>query len=609
MEAGRTPSAVVVASKHAVRSTLTKVWHILSHAERRGAIVLLALMMVGMGFEMLGVGLVVPVMSVLASPESFVDSERLPWFSATLAGATNAELALWAMAALVFIYTLKTIFLAYLGWRQARFTYAIMAQVSQRLFGVYLAQPYTFHLQRNSAQLIRNAMTETQIFALSVVGPALSLLAELLVFIGLFTLLVYLEPVGALIVFGVLGIAAGGFFQAVRKPITRWGCARQHHEGQRIQRLQQGLGAAKDVILLGRTGEFLDQYRTHSAASARVAGLQTVVSLLPRLWLELLAVIGMAILVLTMVAQGKQVSEVLPVLGVFAAAALRLIPSVNRVLVALSSLRYGLPVIETLHAEMHLVGTEARAGVRGPRGRFQRGLRLDDVGYRYPGARGPALVGISLEVGRGETVGFIGASGAGKSTLVDVLLGLLEPTEGAVLVDGADIRADRRGWQDQIGYVPQDIFLTDDTLRRNIAFGLPDDEISEEAVLRAVHAAQLEGFIAHLPEGLGTVVGERGVRLSGGQRQRIGIARALYHDPPVLVLDEATSALDNKTEADVMDAIRALHGVKTIMIVAHRLTTVAHCDRIYRLGQGHLLAEGPPEALLGVAQPSAGVAT
>lgn len=574
-----------------------KIWRIFTASERRGAIGLLMLMIIGMGFEMLGVGLIVPVMSLLSNPNAFVNTPALTDLAPVLGGSTTTELVIWAMAALILAYAMKTLFLIYLGWRHSRFSYGIMAQVSQRLFAVYLRQPYTFHLQRNSAQLIRNAVTETQIFAVSVIGPGFGILAEALVFIGLCTLMIYFEPVGAMIVIGVLGAAGGGFYWIVRKPIARWGNARQHHEGLRIQQLQQGLGAAKDVILLGRAGDFLEQYRTHSTISARVAGLQSVVSQLPRLWLEFLAVLGMAVLVLGMVAQGKDLTAILPVLGLFAAAALRLIPSVNRLLIALNSLRYGYPVVEALSSELQLT-PPAPATPQSNGAPFQHDLSLEHITYHYPGTAESALSDLSLQVRCGETVGFMGASGAGKSTLVDVILGLLEPVQGTVLVDGADIRANLRNWQDQIGYVPQDIFLTDDTLRRNIAFGLPDEQIDTGAVLRAVRAAQLEDFVARLPEGLETVVGERGVRLSGGQRQRIGIARALYHDPPVLVLDEATSALDTQTEVGVMEAIRALHGAKTILIVAHRLSTVAHCDRIYRLGLGRIQDEGSPAIML-----------
>jgi ABC-type multidrug transport system fused ATPase/permease subunit len=275
----------------------------------------------------------------------------------------------------------------------------------------------------------------------------------------------------------------------------------------------------------------------------------------------------------------------------FAAAAFRIMPSVNRVLGAVQSLRYGLPVIDVLHAELNLV-TPKVAAPQSPAAPFCASLELSQITYTYPLAAEPALKDISLTIRVGESVGFIGESGAGKSTLVDILLGLLNSDMGNVRVDGQDIQSNLRNWQDQIGYVPQLIFLTDDTLRRNVAYGLPAEQIDEAAVWRSISSAQLEQFVNELPLGLDTLVGERGVRLSGGQRQRIGIARALYHNPAVLVLDEATSALDVTTERGVMDAVRSLRGGKTLIIVAHRLSTLEHCDHLFRLKRGRLVAEG-----------------
>jgi ABC-type multidrug transport system fused ATPase/permease subunit len=362
-----------------------------------------------------------------------------------------------------------------------------------------------------------------------------------------------------------------------------------------MQHLRQGLGGAKDVKLLGREATFLDAFQTHNVRSAQVNQYQAMTQMLPRLWLELLAVAGLATLVVAMLAQGREMTAVMPTLGLFAAAAFRLMPSVNRVLNSLQVLRYCMPVVDVLHEELKLAPPEppTRSG-KSPS--LMSEIRLDDVEFTYPTGATPALSGVSLAVRKGESVGFVGPSGSGKSTLVDIVLGLLTPDTGTVLVDGADIQGDLRAWQDQIGYVPQSIYLTDDTLRRNVAFGLPDDAIDEAAVRRAIRAAQLEEFVASLPLGFDTLVGEQGVRLSGGQRQRIGIARALYHDPAVLVLDEATSALDTATEKGVIEAVTALHGRKTVLIVAHRLSTVAHCDRLFRLEQGRVVAETAPSS-------------
>lgn len=578
-------------------AAIRKVWGMLTTDERRNAMVLLALMVVGMAFETLGIGLVIPAIGLLTQPDFIKDSPGLRRLVEGSGNPGNPGLITGAMVGLLAIYLLKTVFLAFLAWRQAGYAFHLQARMSQSLFATYLRQPYTFHLQRNSAQLIRNAVNEMNVFTFNVATPIMTLAAEALVLPGVCILLLVVEPFGTVIVVSILGVIAWGFHALSHGRIASWGEARQHHEGLRIQHLQQGLGGAKDVKLLGREAEFLDQYALHNLESARVGQRQLTVQQLPRLFLELLAVTGLSTLVLTMIARGRDPVTILPVLGLFAAAAFRLLPSINRVLGSLQSLRYGLATVNTLHEELNLA--IPGAGTRDvPAHPLRETLELDRVTYTYPGAPAPAIRSLSLTIRRGESVGFIGGSGAGKSTLIDVLLGLLDPDSGQVHADGRDIRRSLRGWQDQIGYVPQSIYLTDDTLRRNVAFGLASSQIDERAVLRAIRAAQLEDFVQSLPQGLDTTVGERGVRLSGGQRQRIGIARALYHDPATLVLDEASSSLDYATEREVMQAVRALQGTKTIIIVAHRLSTVEHCDRLYRLEGGRLVETGTPLTML-----------
>jgi ABC-type multidrug transport system fused ATPase/permease subunit len=578
-------------------STARKIWSALTAAEQRSAVVLLCLMLIGMVLETLGAGLVVPALALITQRDFAGHYPALQPVFQALGNPSQESLVIGGMLTLVGVYLVKAVFLAFLAWRQTCFAFGVQAQLSQQLFTVYLCQPYTFHLRRNSAQLISNAITEVTMFIQNGMIPGMLLLTESLVVLGLCSLLLVVEPLGALIVVGVLGTASWGFHRLTRGCITRWGEARQHHDGLRMQHLQQGLGGAKDVKMLGRESDFLAQYRMHNTESARVGGLHGTVQQFPRLWLELLAVSGLAILVISMLVQDRALEAVLPTLGLFAAGAFRLLPSINRILGAMQSLRYGLPVIDLLHEELNLAIPKV-ADSRSPVTPFREGLELSRVTYAYPGAAEPALKDISLAVQRGESVGFVGASGAGKSTLVDILLGLLTPDTGEMRVDGKDIQGNLRNWQDQIGYVPQAIFLTDDTLRRNVAFGLANEQIDDVAVQHAIRAAQLEEFATSLPDGLETFVGERGIRLSGGQRQRIGIARALYHDPPVLVLDEATSALDTATEGGVIQAVTALQGTKTIIIVAHRLSTVEHCNRLYRLHEGKLVEYGTANTMV-----------
>jgi ABC-type multidrug transport system fused ATPase/permease subunit len=290
--------------------------------------------------------------------------------------------------------------------------------------------------------------------------------------------------------------------------------------------------------------------------------------------------------------------DIIPVLGLFVAAAFRLLPSLSRILSALHSLNYSSSVTNMLEKEVKLEVQEGCLKEKIDGSKFQDNIQLDNIKFTYPSSSKETLNKISINIGCMESIGFVGTSGAGKSTIIDIILGLLKPDSGRILVDGADIQNDLRGWQSQIGYVPQSVYLTDDTLRNNVAFGLSDENIDDNAVWHAIKAAQLEELVTGQPKGLKTVVGERGVLLSGGQRQRIGIARALYNSPSILVLDEATSSLDIDTEREIMETINVLHGSKTIIIVAHRLSTVEGCDRIYRLKDGRVINEGPASSIL-----------
>jgi ABC-type multidrug transport system fused ATPase/permease subunit len=578
-------------------STARKLWQILDPSQQRGAAILLGLSVLGMVLETLGVGLVIPALALMTQADLAIRYPRVAPLLHALGDPSRERLVVVGMLTLVLVYFTKALFLALLAWRQMRFVYSVQAELSERLFDSYLHQPYTFHLQRNSAQLIRNAVTETNVLAQTVLVAGLSVLAESLVAAGIIALMVVVEPVGTLVVIGLFALAVWAFHRTSRKWITQWGEARQEYEGRRIQHLQQGLGGVKDVKLMGREADFLDEFGIQNAAYARVGGWFGFLTQLPRLWLELLAVVGLAALVLAMVWHGRSIESLLPALGLFAVGAFRLMPSANRVLSGIQNLRYGLPVVQVLYAETRIHSSRS-APPTGVSIAFREMLRLEDVTFRYPASERLALDAVSLEIPRGSVVGFIGTSGAGKSTLVDIVLGLLTPTTGRVTVDGVDIRDNLRDWQDQIGYVPQSIFLTDDTLRRNVAFGVPDDQIDSAALRRAIRDARLDDMVDELPDGLETMVGERGIRLSGGQRQRIGIARALYHDPPIIILDEATSSLDTATERGVMDTVRELRRDKTLLVVAHRLSTVAECDQVFRLEHGRVVEAGDAARVL-----------
>jgi ABC-type multidrug transport system fused ATPase/permease subunit len=537
-----------------------------------------------MVIETLSLGLILPLIGLLTNSDY---QGKYPKVFDFFGNPSDKTLLVAGSLVLVAIYAVKNTFLYFSASIQRKFINNSSARISQMVFKSYLAQPYEFHLTRNSATLIRNAENANSVIT-GGLDPFLVLLTDGLVAVGLFVLLMLVEPVGTLCVLVVFGGAAIGFQALTRKRITEWGRLRKTHMKMVLKHLQQGLGGVKEIKVLGRENEFFIEHEHHLVKSMAINRKYALIQLLPRLWLEVLAIIGLAILVAVMASTREDVSSFLPTLGLFAATAFRILPSIGRIMASFQTIAYSSPLIRTVDEDLRISvvadATQNKELV------FKREIKFENVSFSYASAHRPSLQNVSLSILLGEAVGIVGPSGAGKSTLVDIFLGLLSPSEGVVSVDGEDIATGRRSWQDQVGYVPQSIYLVDDSLIRNIALGIPHELIDHNAVLRALRAAQLEEFVSTLPLGLETVVGERGVRLSGGQRQRIGIARALYSNPQILVLDEATSSLDTDTERGVMDAVRALQGDKTVVIVAHRLSTVSYCSKIFNIEDAQLIA-------------------
>jgi ABC-type multidrug transport system fused ATPase/permease subunit len=461
--------------------------------------------------------------------------------------------------------------------------------LSSKLLRGYMAKPYSFHLGKNSADLIQNLTGEVSQLT-GATSNLFMLITEASAIVGIMILLVAVEPMGALTVILLFGLLAVIFHRLTKKKLLAWGSERQVHDGFRYQYLLQSFGGVKDIMLLGKARYFTNRFQYHNSASFNLNIKYATLQHIPRLWFEVVGVIGLVILMVSLIYQGRPLAAIIPTLAVFVAAAFRIIPSLNRMVAAVQTIKYAEPSINRLHTEnldFKDLGEEVAIEPRF----FKDRIQLQDVHFNYEGTEDDFLK-VDLSIPVGKTIGFIGKSGSGKSTSVDIILGLLKPVSGKVLVDGIDVHDNIRAWQDQIGYVPQTIYFLDDTLRNNIAFGLKPEQIDESAVLEAVKLAQIEEFVQSLPEGLDTIIGENGVRISGGQRQRIGIARALYHKPTVLVLDEATSALDNATEDGIMNSIAALHGEKTIIIVAHRLRTVAMCDQLFLMEKGKVVKTG-----------------
>ncbi len=558
------------------------------------------LMLIGMFLECLGIGIILPLLSLVLDESIITKYTFVADFISLIGDPSYPNLIFILFGGLLVMFLIKNLFLLYLSWRQSTFAYSVIANLSTRLLDTYLKQPYSFHLTRNSGNLIRNTLSEVGLYGFNFLIPGLNLVAEGLVFIGLTIMLFIIEPIGVLIVLIVVATLWFLFQKPMSKFLLKHGTLRQKYDGLRVTHVQESLGSVKDLKVLGREDEFLSAFEPLNKKWSKSGRFQQICQRIPAFALEVLAVFGLCIVVFSMILSGKEMSAIVPALGLFGAVAFRLLPSSSRILSSLQAMNFGIPVIEVLSNELKLNKQANRDhGLAKDNDLvLKREIELRGVSFNYESQKKTALSDINMCVSLGQAVGLIGPSGSGKSTAVDVILGLFLPQQGNVEVDGMPILSNIRGWQNQIGYVPQTIFLIDKSIRRNIALGVSPNEIDEDALQQAIKSAQLGDFVKELPEGLDSLVGERGVRLSGGQRQRIGIARALYHNPSVLVLDEATSALDTETESDIMKDVNALKGEKTIIIVAHRLSTLVNCDKLYRFDKGEIVKAGTPQSMI-----------
>jgi ABC-type multidrug transport system fused ATPase/permease subunit len=496
-------------------------------------------------------------------------------------------------------YILRAAFLSWTEWLKESVIHRSGARAAERLFARYLAADYLFHLRRRSSSLIEEVSRSTDAAFQLLAASALHIVAELATVIALVVVLLFTTPpITMLAVSGVLALVIIPIV-ATRRTWVRWGERSKKLEEEQLHLLQQSLGAVKEVKIGGREAYFEERLRVtrRLLTRLRVRRAWTATSL--RLIVETVLIVGMLTVILLVTMRGISGAETVSVLALFAYTGFRAVPSANRIMLNAGYLREGRPYARAVAADFENLA----ATITPPRSRdsalpFAQSIACEHVSFAYDSGGRPALSDIDLAIRRGESVGIVGPTGSGKSTLVDVLLGLLRPSRGRVLIDGIDLAGREYAWQRLIGYVPQVPYLLDDTLRRNVAFGLPDSAIDEQQVLRACASAQLDEMLSALPGGLDTMIGERGMRLSGGQRQRVAIARALYHDPAVLVFDEATASLDNQTEREVTRAIAALHGARTVIVIAHRLTTVQTCDRLVFLKEGRIAGIGTYADLL-----------
>jgi len=579
-----------------------KLLALLTPPERKRAGVLMGMILVMAFLDMLGVASILPFMAVLANPELVETNAALntAFTTSRYIGIHTPEQFLFALGVLVFVLLVTSLaFKALTTYAQTRFALMREYSIGKRLVEGYMHQSYSWFLNRHSADLGKTILSEVSTVIHGGMLPLMTLMAQSTVALALLILLIIVDPQLALSVGVVLGLAYAGIFAIMSGWLKRLGQARIDANKERFTAVSEAFGAAKEVKVGGLEEAYIQRFSKPAETYALGQATAQVIAQLPRYALEAIAFGGMLLVILYLMARSGSFAAALPLIALYAFAGYRLMPALQQIYGAFTQLRFAGPALEALHQDLSsLQAADAQHDHITPLPLTQS-ITLKQVSYRYSNAPQPALKGIDLSIRAQSTVGFVGATGSGKTTTVDVILGLLEPQEGHLRVDGHPITAaNRRQWQCAIGYVPQHIYLADDSVAANIAFGVNVKDIDPQAVERAAKIANLHEFVINdLPQGYATTVGERGVRLSGGQRQRIGIARALYHNPRVLILDEATSALDNLTEQAVMEAVNNLGHDITIILIAHRLSTVRQCDQIYLLERGGVKAQGTFEEL------------
>ncbi len=580
-----------------------KILDLLSRRERREVYVLFFMIFVMALLDMTGVASIMPFLSVLANP-GVVETNQYLAAAYRKLGYSDPGAFLYFLGIVVFVLLIASILVKVLTtYFMFRFSHMRNYSLGRRLIAGYLHQPYEWYLNRHSADLAKSVLSEVDKVVQGSVFPAILLIAYGSISAALIFLLLAVNPWLAVVMSAVLGGTYGLIYLSLRGYLLRIGSDRLQANEARFLAVQEAFGGMKELKIGGLESEFIRRFDVPAHRYAENQATSLIASHMPRYVLEGVAFGGLFLLVLSRMDDTGGLGEALPLIGLYALAGYRLLPALQAVYLNLAYLRFTRPALESLHADIQLLGENAAGRQPDPIARplvLQRCLELQHITYRYPGTEKPSLDDLSLKVAVNTTIGIVGSSGSGKTTTVDMILGLLRPDTGNLVVDDVAIEnSNVRAWQRSIGYVPQQIYLSDASLAANIAFGLPEDKIDSAAVEQAARVANLHDFVvAELPDGYATTTGERGVRLSGGQRQRIGIARALYHDPELLIFDEATSALDNVTELAVIDAVSKLAREKTIIMIAHRLSTVRECDEIFLLDRGRVETSGTYQELI-----------
>ena len=581
--------------------TVKRLLSLLDTRDRRKLYLLAGLSVFAALLETVGIASVLPFLAVVANPEGALQNEWVQRVFTTLGFEDTSSFLVFLGVAVFLLIVLTNVVTALNAWALHRFVWMSGHRISVRMLTDYIYRPYEFFLNSNSAELGARLLSEVWEVVNGVLLPSIRLIATSVKVLFIFTLLVIVDPILAVASVVVLGGMYGAVFTIVRRRVTELGRVRFEANGARYQAANEVFGGIKDVKVLGREPSYVERFERPSKTHAKSMASKQVIAMLPTHILEVIVFGGILLIVLYQLMFGGGLGEALPIIGLYAVASYRLKPALTQVFGSVTTLRYSAVALERVSGDLRprdqvvVPGRQALAPLK-----LTKVLDLRDIGFKYPGADSPVFDGFDLSIEANTSVALVGTTGSGKTTLADIIMGLLRPQRGGLFVDGVALDDTRLGaWQNSVGYVPQQIFLSDISVAWNIAFGVPEADIDMAAVRRAAELANIHDFIENeLPEGYDTVVGERGVRLSGGQRQRIGIARALYHDPSVLILDEATSALDGVTEEGIFSAVNGFKQAKTVIMIAHRIATVRECDTIYLMEHGRIIARGTYDELL-----------
>lgn len=573
---------------------LKKLMIIMNAKQKRMMGLLLVMMVFGAFLETASISLIIPVMTLVLSPNAVEENALMAGVYHGLGMTSARQFTVFVMGAMVLAFVLKNLFLFLLQKMMYRFVYKNQFETQEKMLRSFVKRDYEFYLNIETSTIQRIIAADV-VNAYLLILSLLQILSECAVFVMLAVALLLVDFKMTLVIAGLLIVTLAVIKEVIKPIMNRTGKENQDYASLIYQWLSQTVGGIKEIKIIGKENYFIQEYAERGSHYVAAMERLNLFSNAPKLLIETVCIAGMVAYMLVIVMMGKDLAEMMPALSAFAMAAVRLMPSANRINNQLTQLAYYEPffmnVSDNLLEETNEENTDMSYAKEAAKLPVEKEIVLENITYAYPNTDKLIFDHAQMTIPVGSSVGIVGGSGSGKTTIVDILLGLLKVKEGTIRADGVDVMKHYRGWLKNIGYIPQMIFLLDDDIRKNVAFGVPEEEIDEERLWYALKEAQLDEFVKTLPEGVHTGIGERGIRLSGGQRQRIGIARALYNDPEVLILDEATSALDNDTEAAIMDSINRFQGKKTLIIIAHRLQTIEKCDMVYRVEGGKISKE------------------